>query len=243
MLTSIRRTRLLAAAGVAAALTAALPAAAAVRDEHKFKLTLTQKKTKVSTGVTFTSDRTNYTAPPAGTAPLTVKKTVFSLPVGTKINTAAATRCSIAILETQGAAGCKAGTAIGSGEAVAITGLAALDPLTEQIQLFATRTGMAAFLSGLKTVVIPLTVKANKITAVVPRLCLGTGANPCASGEAVPKTLKITIKPKTKGTGATAKRLVTTPASCVGGKWTSRATYTFANGDTDTQKSTATCRR
>ena len=243
MLNSNRRTRLLTAIGVAAVLTAALPAAAAVRNDHKFKLTLTATKPKQSTGVTFSSDRANYVAPPAGTAPLTVTRTVFSLPLGTRINTAAATRCSISILETQGAAGCRAGSAIGSGEAVAITGVPGLDPLTEQIQIFATRTGLAAFLTGLKTVVIPLTVRANKITAVVPRLCLGTGANPCATGEAVLKSLKITIRAKTTRRGGIVRRLVTTPATCVGGKWTSRATYTYANGDTDTQKSTDTCRR
>lgn len=242
MLTRIRRTRLLTAAAVAAALTVALPAAAAVRNEHKFKLTLTAKKTKSSTGVTFSSDRVGYTVAP-NTTPLAVTKTVFALPLGSKINPRAATPCSLSTLKTQGAAGCKTGTAVGSGSAVAVTNLAALPPITEKIQVFATTTGMVAVLTGLKTVLIPLTVKANKITAVVPRLCLGTGANPCATGEGVLKTLKITIRPKTKGSGITAKRLVTTPASCVGGKWTSRATYTYANGDVDRQTSTATCRR
>ena len=238
MLASTRRTRLLTAVGVAAALTAALPAAAAVRNEHKFKLTLTAKQPKKSTGVTFSSDRANYAIPP-GTAPLRVTKTVFALPLGTRINPRAARACSISTLQSQGAAGCPAGSQVGSGSAVAITNLAALPSVPEQVQLFATSTGLVAFLTGTKTIILKLSIKANKITAVVPRLCLGTGADPCTVGEAVLKTLKITIRPKTSGT----RRLVTTPASCVGGKWTSRATYTYANGDTDTKTSTATCRR
>jgi hypothetical protein len=237
------RTRLSIAAAVSAALVAAIPAAGAVRKEHTFKLTLSAKTTKTSTGATFSTDR-NYTAPPAGTKPLLVTKVVFALPAGTKVNTAAATRCSLSTLQSQGAAGCRAGTAIGSGSAVAITGTA-LDPVSEHIDVFATSGGMAAILTGLQTIVLPLKVSANKLTATLPRLCLppGTLADNCSKGESVLKTLDIKIKAKTKGSGAKAKRLLTTPASCSGGKWTSRATYTFSNGDRDVQTSTSTCRR
>ena len=238
------RSRLSISVIASATLLAAIPAAAAVRNEHKFKLTLTQETVKTSTGLTLTTDR-NYTAPAAGTKPLLVTKVVFALPPGSKINTAAARRCSISVLRTQGAAGCRSGTAIGSGDAVAITGTA-LDPVKEKVEVFVTKNdGMAALLTGLQTVVIPLKVKANKLSATLPRLCLppGTPANNCAAGEIVLKTLKITLKAKTTGSGATTKRLITTPATCVGGKWKSRATYTFANGDRDVQSSTTTCRR
>lgn len=237
------RTRLSVAAAVAAALLAALPAAAAVRKGHTFKLTLSAKTTKTSTGATFSTDRA-YTAPAAGTKPLLVTKVVFALPAGTKVNTAAATRCSLATLQSQGAAGCRAGTAIGSGSAVAITGTA-LDPVRERIDVFATTSGMAAILTGLQTIVLPLKVSANKLTANLPRLCLppGTLADDCSKGESVLKTLNIKIKAKTTGSGAKAKRLLTTPAHCSGGTWTSRATYTFANGDRDVQTSTSLCRR
>lgn len=236
------RSRLTMAAVATASLLAALPAAAAVRDEHKFKLTLSAKTVKRSTGVTVSTDRTNYTAPAAGTRPLRVTKVVFSLPSGTKINTAAATACRLSVLQTQGTAGCKAGTSIGGGSAVAITGTA-LDPVAEQVSVYVTkRDRLAAVLTGLQTVVIPLRVNANRLTAALPRICLppGTVANDCATGEVVLKTLNIKLKARTKG----SRQLVRTPSSCpTSRKWTSRATYTFSNGDTDVQKSTSSCRR
>jgi hypothetical protein len=238
------RSRLSLSVIASATLLAAIPATAAMRSEHTFKLTLKEQTVKTSTGLTLTTDR-DYTAPAAGTKPLLVTKVTFALPAGSKINTAAATRCSISVLRTQGAAGCRSGTSVGGGDAVAITGTA-LDPVKEKVDVFVTKTnGMAAILTGLQTVVIPLAVQGNKLAAALPRLCLppGTPANNCAAGEIVLKTLKITLKAKTTGSGAKAKRLVTTPPSCVGGKWKSRATYRFANGDTDVQSSTTTCRR
>jgi hypothetical protein len=238
---SVARRSLSITAAVSAAVLLAVPAVAAVRNEHTFKLTLAAKTTKTSSAVSFSTDR-NYTAPAAGTKPVLVTKVVFALPKGTKINVAVATPCSVATLQTQGSAGCKAKTAIGGGTAVAITGTA-LDPVKEQVAVYATKTGMAAYLTGLQTVVIPLTVKGSRLTAVLPRICLppGTLAKDCPTGEIVLKTLDIKLKAKTKGSGASAKRLVTTPPACASGTWKSSATYTFSNGDTDVQTSTSKC--
>lgn len=238
------RRRLFVASTAAVSLLAVLPAAAAIRSEQTFKLTLTSERPRTSTGVVFSTDRAAY-MPPATGKPLTVSRVVFSLPPGTRINTAAARRCSVAVLERQGAAGCRAGSQIGSGTAVAITGTP-LDPVNETVQLFATRAGMAAFLSGLQTAVIPMTVRANRITAQLPRFCLppGTPADDCSAGEAVLKSLSVTIRARTRGTGRRARRLVTTPRTCPASRtWTSRATYTYANGDTERETSTTPCRR
>jgi len=111
--------------------------------------------------------------------------------------------------------------------------------------VFATDKGMAVVLKGLSSSVLPLTLSKHRITAVLPRICLppGTPANGCASGEVVLKALDVTLKAKTRGSGSKVKRLITTPATCRTGKWKSRATYTFANGDTETATSTSTCRR
>ncbi|MDQ3723971.1 MAG: hypothetical protein M3376_13120 [Actinomycetota bacterium] len=236
------RIRLSVAAAVSLALLAAIPAMAAVRDEHTFKLKLSAKTPKKSTSVTFSTVR-NPAPPAPGTKPPRVAKIVFALPTGTKFNTAAATRCSLSALQAQGAAGCKAGTAIGGGSAVADTGTL-LGSVTQQVAVYATTTGLVAVLTGLQTAVLPLTVKANKITAVLPRICLppGTPANDCASGEVVLKSLDVTLKARTKGTGSRTRRLVTTPAKCAGGRWKSRATYTFANGDTEAKTSISKCR-
>ena len=232
------RHHLLIAAAVSFALLAAIPATAAVRSEHTLTLKLSAKTPKKSTGATITTSRT--ITPPA----LRVTKIVFALPSGTKFNTAAATRCSVAVLQAQGAAGCAAGSAVGGGTAAAITGTP-LDPIRQQVAVYATSTGLAAILTGLQTAVLPLKVKDNKITVVLPRICRppGTLDNGCASGDILLKELDIKLDAKTKGSGSTVKRLITTPARCVGGKWRSSATYTFSNGDTEVRKSSTNCRR
>jgi hypothetical protein len=230
------------AAAVAASLLLVIPAAAAVRTEHTLTLKLSTKLPKKSTGATITSDR-NVTPPPAGQKAVLVTKIVFALPAGTKFNTAAATRCSVATLQAQGAAGCKPNSAIGGGTAAAITGTP-LDPVRQQVAVYATTTGLAAILTGVQTAVLALKLKDNKITVVLPRICRppGTAANDCATGDIVLKSLDITLKAKTKGSGSKAKRLITSPAKCVGGKWRSSASYTYSNGDTEVRRSTAACR-
>lgn len=226
------------AAAVALALLAAVPAVAAVRSAHTLTLKLSAKTPKKSTGATIRTSRT--IAAPA----LRVTKIVFALPAGTRFDTAAATRCSVAVLQAQGAAGCPAGSAIGDGTAAAITGTP-LDPVRQNVAVYATATGLAAILTGLQTAVLPLTLKDNRITAVLPRVCRppGTLGNGCASGDILLQALDITLDAKSRGSGARLKRLITTPAKCVGGRWRSSATYTFSNGDTEVRHSTTSCRR
>lgn len=230
------------AAAVAASLVVALPAVAAVRNEHTLTLKLSATLPKRSTGATITSDR-NFTPPPAGQKAVLVTKIVFALPAGTKFNTAAATRCSVATLQAQGAAGCPANSSIGGGTAAAITGTP-FDPVRQQVAVYATTTGLAAILTGIQTAVLPLKVKDNKITVVLPRICRppGTVATDCATGDIVLTSLDIALKAKTKGSGSKVKRLITSPGKCVGGKWKSSATYTYSNGDTEVRRTTAKCR-
>ena len=226
------------AAAVSLALLAAIPAAAALRSEHTLTHKLPAKTPMKSTGATIRTSRTIM--PPA----LRVTRIVFALPAGTRFNTAAATRCSVATLQAQGAAGCPAGSAIGDGTAAAITGTP-LDPIRQNVAVYATATGLAAILTGLGTAVLPLKLKDNKITADLPRLCRppGTLADGCASGDILLQALDITLDAKSKGSGSKLKRLITTPARCVGGRWRSSATYTFANGDTELRRSNTSCRR
>ncbi len=237
------RACLLLATAIAATLLAVNPVAAALRSEHAFTLKLSATKPKKSTGATISTDRT-ITPPAAGTQAPRVTKIVFALPAGTKFNTAAATRCSVAVLQAQGAAGCQADSAIGGGTATAITGTP-LDPIRQSVAVYATTTGLAAILTGLQTAVLPLSVKDNKITAVLPRICRppGTLANGCPTGDVLLKALDIKLDTTTKGSGSRTKRLITTPAKCVGAKWKSSATYTFSNGDTEVRKSNTKCRR
>lgn len=237
------RACLLLIAAIAATLLAVNPVAAALRSEHTLKLKLSAKTTKKSTGATISTTRTLSPADAAAKA-VRVTKIVFALPAGTKFNTAAATRCSVAALQARGAAGCKAGSAIGGGTAEAITGTP-FDPIRQQVAVYATKSGLAAILTGVQTAVLPLKLKGNKITAVLPRICRppGTLANDCASGDILLKALDVTLKAKTRGKGSKLKRLITAPASCAGGRWKSSATYTFSNGDTEVRRASATCRR
>jgi len=231
------------AVAVALVLLAAIPAAAAVRSEHTLTLKLSAKTPKKSTAATITTTRTPAPPGPDGKA-LLVTKIVFALPSGTKFNTGAATRCSVATLQAQGAAGCKADSAIGGGTAAALTGTP-FDPIRQNVAVYATTTGLAAILTGLQTAVLPLKVKDNKITVALPRICRppGTLANDCATGDIILKELDIKLDAKTKGSGSKTKRLITTPSKCVGGKWRSSATYTYSSGDTEVRKSTTSCRR
>ena len=226
------------AVAVSLTLLAAIPAVAAVRSEHTLTLKLSAKTPKKSTGATIRTSRT-ITAPA-----LRVTKIVFALPAGTRFNTAAATRCSVATLQAQGAAGCPAGSAIGDGTAAAITGTP-LDPIRQNVAVYATATGLAAILTGLQTAVLPLKLKDNKITAVLPRICRppGTLANGCGAGDILLRELDIALNARSKGSGSRLKRLITTPAKCVGGRWRSSATYTFSNGDTEVRRATTSCRR
>ena len=243
MLAGTMRHHLSIAAAVSLALLAAIPAVAAVRNEHTLTLTLSAKTPKKSTGATITTERTP--APPApGAKALLVTRIVFALPAGTKFNTAAATRCSVAVLRAKGAAGCKANSAIGGGTAAALTGTP-LDPIRQQVAVYATSTGLAAILTGLQTAVLPLKLKDNKITVDLPRICRppGSVADDCATGDILLKELDITLDRKTKGSGSKTKRLITTPAKCIGGKWKTSATYTYSNGDSEVRKDTTKCRR
>ena len=149
-----------------------------------------------------------------------VTKIVFALPAGTKFNTAAATRCSVATLQAQGAAGCPAGSAIGGGTARRDHrhAVRSRPPAGRRLR---DGHGLAAVLTGLQTAVLALKLKDNKITAVLPRVCRppGTPANDCATGDIVLKALDITLKAKTKGSGSKRQAAHHDAAKCVGGKW------------------------
>jgi hypothetical protein len=215
-------------------------AIAATRDEHKFKMTFTKTGVGKSTGLNFSTDRRAYQPPPPGQpVELRVTKTVFTLQKGAKINTSVVPACSKADLEEMGPAGCP-DSEIGDGSATVITGVSSLDPVQEDVTLFAKKNGILAYLTGLQTQVISLSVKGRKITAVVPRICLGGGTpeEDCPNGEAVLKKLKSKIDKKKTKKG----KLITTPPSCpANGKWKNSVTYTYSNGDTERKTSNSKC--
>jgi hypothetical protein len=218
----------------------AVPAAAATRNDHKFSMTYSKAKPSTSTGVSFVTDRFAYVAPPAGQAPLHVTRSVFTMAPGTRTDTSVVPACTAAKLLAGGKEACAA-SKVGQGTAIVITGLS-IDPVKETVTVFGGKKQLLAYLEGLATSVVELTLKGNKLTAEVPRTCLppGTIADGCSNGEAVLKTLDVRLNAKKKGKRA----LVKTPPRCpASGKWTNKATYTYDNGDTETKTSTTRCRK
>jgi hypothetical protein len=222
------------------ALAVAAPAAlAATRSEHKFKLTFTSATPAANTGIKFLTDRFDYEAPKAGEKADTVATTTFIMQKGTKTNTSAVPNCSKATLVAEKPENCPKGSKVGSGKAWVITGLPSVDKSTgleEEAQIFAGKGRLFAYLTGLRTTVIELPMKGNRIIAAVPRLCLVDTEKNCESGEAVLKKLQVSIKP--------SKGLIKTPRTCpASGKWTNSVQYRYANGDAETVKSTSRCKR
>ena len=186
---------------LAIAVLLAAPASSAVRDEHVFKMTLTEQDRGVSTGVKFSTDRPQFVPKPPGEAADRVVRTVFRMPAGTTTDTGAAGRCTKAGLEERGTDGCPKNSQVGTGSAIALTGITGVDPLRFKVTVFSGRNVLFAHLSGLTSTVIELPMKRNTITADVPRTCFpgGTPADDCKNGEVVLKTLAVKISPRTKG--------------------------------------------
>jgi hypothetical protein len=217
---------------ILAGVVATTPALAATRSEHHFSLTFSAKKPGASTGVKFLTDRFNYKAPPQGQMADRVATVTFTMPPGTRTNLAAYPKCTRAALEAKGPQACPSGSKVGTGKATVITGLP-IDPVTLTAQVFVKRAGLLAYLTGSgQTQVIEMSMSRNKIVAPVPRKCLV--ATDCSKGEAVLKTLTVTLQ---KG------KLVKTPSTCPrSGKWTSSAVYKYVNGDSERETSTSPCK-
>lgn len=217
---------------VLAALLVAVPAGAASRDEHHFSLAFSAKNPRSNSGITFTTDRFQYKAPPPGQLADRVASVTFQLAPGSRINTAAFPACSKSALTARGPGACPRGSQVGSGRAVIITGLP-IDPVKMTAKVFSAKNGLLTYLTGSgQTQVLALSASGGKIVAPVPHVC-PTGD--CSQVEAVLKYLTVTLKPG---------KLVTTPGKCPATrKWTNKAVYKYVNGDVETQTSSSACKR
>lgn len=230
------------AAGALVLLALAVTAVGATLNEHKFSMSFSKKTPATSTGIKFSTDRYTYKAPASDEKANPVTKIVFTLAPGTRTDPSVVPLCKQSALEESGATACPKGSKVGTGKAVVITGVDIFDPVEEDVAIFATRGGLLAHLTGLQSAVIPLTLKGNKLTAVVPRVCLpgGTPADDCSKGEAVLTELTATLAARSKG----RKALVRTPPTCPSTrKWVSKAAYQFRSGDKETKTSVTTCKR
>ena len=209
----------------------AVPAYGAIRHEHHFSLAFSTHTTLAKSGVTFSTDRFNYKAPPPGQAADRVASVAFRMAPGTRTNPNAFPSCSKSALTARGPGACPSGSQVGSGKAVVITGLP-IDPVKMTAKVFTTRGGLLTYLTGSgQTQVIALTMSGNTIVSPVPHVC-PTGD--CSQVEAVLKSLTVTLKPS---------KLVVTPARCPASKkWTNKAIYKYVNGDSETETSTSACK-
>ena len=213
----------------------------ATRSEHKFTMKFTTIKKNTSTGVKFTTNRFAYKPPPFGQKADRVSKIKFVMAKGTRTSTSGLKLCSKSKLQSKGPSGCPSGSKVGSGSATIITGISVFDPVRASVQVFAKKNGLLTYILTTQGVssVVDLALKGNTITAPVPAKCVVPNESPaqgCPSGEAVIKILTVKILPKGK--------LIQTPKSCPStGQWINKATYTYANGDTETEKSNSPCKK
>ncbi len=214
----------------------AVPAFAATRQEHHFKLTFSAKAPNWQTGVSFLTDRFAYKPPPTGQPADRVTQTKFVMASGTRFYPNSYPSCSKSKLETIGPSACPKGSQVGKGNAIVITGNPAIDGSSGvrlSAKIFTTKGGLLTFLEGSgQKQVLALGIKGTTLTANVPRIC-PTGD--CTQLEAVLKTLTVQLA---------SGKLVRTPSKCPSShKWTNKAVYTYANGDTETETSTTPCKK
>ncbi|MEX2194417.1 MAG: hypothetical protein WD844_03950 [Thermoleophilaceae bacterium] len=140
---------------------------------------------------------------------------------GTKFDTAVPARCDEDTLREEGVAGCPRRSIVGSGSAEAISGLAAIDPIQEEITAVNTRGGIIFYLTGLQTLILEGKLRGSRLTVDVPPLPIP--GNPKG---AVLTKFELKIKRIRRGRRA----YVTTPRTC-SRRWTVRATFQYPNVD------------
>jgi hypothetical protein len=221
---------------------------------HKFDFTFSKPKAGAATGVSkILTDRYTYTPPPSGTAANPVTKIVFKTPKGTKIDTSILgsksklNKCTKSKLGSSGNPVATKCPKISSkrGSAEAITGIAAVDPLKENVDVYAATKQFVVRLTPKgavgQTANIFISLKGRTLTAVVPPFCLpgDNAATPqCDNGEAVLTKLTVFIKKVVKN----GKSLITygkCPKSHVN---KTTATYSFRTTPKEKVTSTQKCK-
>lgn len=143
---------------------------------------------------------------------------------GTKFNTSVPANCKRATLVDTGK--CSSRSRVGTGKAEAVSGLAAIDPVKENIVAYNTRNGILFYLTpgspGGQTLVLPGRISGRTLTTTVPPFPVP--GNPKG---AVLTKFNLDIKAKSKGRGSNRKDYVRTPTTCAG-RWTNSATFAYS---------------
>jgi hypothetical protein len=191
-------------------------ASAGTKGGVTFETKYTASKVKKSTGF-----NTSIVGAPKDSAGKLdpANKVVVTFQAGTKFDTTVPGVCpGTSAIATCSKSGSK--SIVGSGQAEAISGITAIDPVKEKITAVNVKNGILFYLTGLQTVTIPSKLKKNVLTTNVPPFPVP--GNP--KGAVLTKfTLK--IPPKTKS----GKNYVTSPSKCSGKKWTVKGDFFYPN--------------
>ncbi len=227
---------LLAALVGALALAVAGVATAAINQGQEMNINFSTKRPKANTGITTLFD--NAGTRDATGKPKAARKIVLKFPSGWKKDASVRPTCTQQKLQTQGPAGCPSRSKVGSGEAEAVTGLPALDPVNVTVSPYNAKSGLLLYIAPKpgeagNPFVIPSSIRKNVLTAVVPKL-----VQPTPFGEAILTKFTLKISAIKKGSDF----LITTPPCPSSRKWTTSGTWTYDSGSV-TVKDTSPCTR
>ena len=223
-------------AAAAVAITLAVPAGAAGQSRQTFSATFTTTGPGAPSGVALEIDYVNPDNPEA--KPPAVSEVVIQTPEGARVDTSVPPRCDAPdpLLIILGAGACPEGSVIGRGELVLDTGLV---PSEDEITLV-NATDQLIFLTRPKELPIPgglvtrSAVQDGAFHTAVPPI---PGLPPPDLFTALDR-VHLELEERTTSAGS----YITTPPECPAeGAWTTRATFTYRDGVTQSVDATSPC--
>jgi len=219
---------------------------------QNYEQTYSQKKPKKSTGTTFSTSSTDDTNTAKNRQPKRVTNFDIKFPPGTKINSKAIPQCkatdsSFANAETPDEA-CPKGSRLGKPGAKGDGKVAARLPFDSPLgdvdgEVFAynANKGLLLFVNlqeANQTLVLRPKFSGLTLKTTVPHSCVPPNrpdqdCRPNGTGEpqeAILVDFALKTLPRSSGSGAKRKQLITTPPSCPSGGWTFTATIKYADG-------------
>lgn len=232
--------RAAAAAAAGLTLTAGVALAQSPRGSE-FSLELHSHQPAASTGLTL---RVLYRDPanPDG-KPSPIKKVVIEAPAGLRFDGGAVPACKATDeqLRAMGRRACPPESRVGEGTLTAFTGAGAGDPVEADATVF----------NGGDQLIELISFKGTDSTAGMDRLKIDGStltAHPPTTpggppdGRTSVREIKLRIEPRESGAGSARRVFITTPPECpAGGTWSSRGTFDFENGTTETIAATTAC--
>ncbi|MFN2616092.1 MAG: hypothetical protein ABR581_03085 [Thermoleophilaceae bacterium] len=229
-----------AAAAVAAFCAAAAPASADNGRLADFKLGLTSRSPGSPTGMTL--HVLFHRAGDRDAKPSALRSAVVHGPRGLRYDTTTVRQCTASDEQIRllGSKACPDDSELTVGSFSAMTGFGPpIDPMTGDNHVFDGPNQLIEIITAPGTPLSPafdrLTISGSTTTAHPP---MAPGGPP--DGQTAVRSLDFSIPVRVAG----ARSLITTPPGCpVSGRWTSVATFGFADGSSDTVASTTPCER